>query len=82
MLYDPNEQTILLTVHENISNFLNITRLFSLAPDRISRTAVKVGIADSASQVEGFFIHESYHKHFTCSVVLDDSGYQTLAIKF
>src|SRR6266702_5260081 len=82
VLYHPNEQTILLTIHENIPHFLNITRLFPFAPDRISRTAKEVGIAHFASQVEGFFVHESYHKHFTCSVVLDDSGYQTLAVKF
>src|SRR6266568_2099428 len=82
VLYHPNEQTILLTIHENIPHFLNITRLFPLAPDRISRTAEKVGITHFASQVEGFFIHKSHHKHFTCSVVLDDSGYQTLAVKF
>src|SRR6266699_5683256 len=81
MLNYTNEQAIFFTVYEDSAHFLCITRLLTLAPDLIARSTEKVCIACLTCTVKGFFVHEGHHQYLVSGVILDHSGYKSLAIK-
>ena len=72
VLFDLDDNRISVTISQNLHHILSIAGLFTLHPVLVAGTAEKPGFTVLQGQIEGLFIHERYHQHFTIFIILDD----------
>jgi len=81
-LFNPDEETVTVTINLDFLNLLNISRTFAFEPERLPGTAPKDAFLEPHGPVNRRFIHIRDHENAVVLRILNHGWNESFAIKF